>query len=207
MKKVSKGQYGYLPGQFKWELLKTSLMFASSILILVTGMLITLHRHPGIPLADSKNNFLTVAAVLGLLPASRSLISTIMFARGKKYTCPEALYERIREMKKEEQLLPIICYDLFLTSYDKNYPVYVMAATENELIGFLADGADANKAQEHIREALQKDGQKNVTVKLFQDENKYLERLESAVLACKAGEDQELTKAGARMEVVFQISL
>ncbi len=207
MKKISKGQYRYLPEQFKWELLKTVLLFACAIGILVIGMVITMYRHPGTTLADSKNNILTVAAVLGLLPASRSLISLIMFVKARKYTCEESLYERIAAMQQEDQVLPVICYDMYLTAYDKEFPVYVMAATENELLGLLADKADANSAQDHIKESLLKDGQKNVTVKLYQDREKFLERLESAIIACKEGKDQELKKAASRMEVVLQISL
>ena len=84
MKKIHKGQFGYLPTQFRRELLKTIFLFGSSIAILIIGMVTQMYRNPGISLADSKNNILTVAAVLGLLPASRSLISTIMFAKGKK---------------------------------------------------------------------------------------------------------------------------
>ena len=206
MKKVVKGQYRYLPMQFQKELIKTVAMFATSIAILLIGMITTMHRYPGIPWADSKNNILTVAAVLGLLPASRSLISTIMFVRGMKYTCPEKLHDRICELQNEQKL-PLFCYDLYFTSYDKTYPVYAMAATENELLGLLSEKADANKAQEHIKEALQKDGQKNVTVKLYQEEDKYLDRIRAAVSANALATEQEAQKAAAHMEVMLQISL
>ena len=206
MKKVIKGQYGYLPLQFRKEVLRTVLLFASSIVILLIGMAVKLHYNPGMSLADSKNNILTVAAVLGMLPASRSLISTIMFIKGKKYTCPAALHERIMDLQKEQNV-PLFCYDLYLTGYDKNYPVYVMAATENELLGLLSDKADAAKAQEHIKEALQKDGQKNVTVKLYQEEEKFLERIKAAVSANASATEQDAQKAAAHLEVMRQIAL
>ena len=208
MNTVVKGQYRYLPLQFRKELIKTIAMFAISIAILVIGMITTMQRNPGITWADSKNNILTVAAVLGLLPACHSLISTIMFVKGKKYTCPEKLHQSICELQKE-QAVPVFCYDLYFTSYDKTYPVYVMAATENELLGLLADKADVNKAQEHIKEALQKDGQKYVTVKLYQEQEKFLERIEAAVASNASATEQgvQKAKATAHMEVMLQISL
>lgn len=209
MKKTAKGQYGYLPAQYKWEVLKTVTMFAVSIAILVTGMVITMHRKEGITWTESKNNILTVAAVLGMLPASRSLISAIMFARGKRYTCPQEVYRRLAEIKTDDRNLPLLCYDLYLTEYDKVFPVYVMAATEGELLGLLAESGDVAKAQEHIRDALQKDGQKNVTVKLYQDEEKFLDRIKAAAKDNgSAKEDKEaLEKARKHMEVMLQISL
>lgn len=206
MKKTYKGQFGYLPAQFRRELLKTILLFGSSIAILIIGMVTQMQRNPGMSLADSKNNILTVAAVLGLLPASRSLISTIMFVKGKKYTCPATLRDQILVIADEKKL-PIFSYDLYLTSYDQIFPVYVMAATDNELLGFLAGKADVTKAQEHIKEALQKDGQKNVTVKLYKDADKFLQRIEGASAAKDAADEQELKKAAAHLEVVMQIAL
>ena len=206
MKKIHKGQFGYLPTQFRRELLKTIFLFGSSIAILIIGMVTQMYRNPGISLADSKNNILTVAAVLGLLPASRSLISTIMFAKGKKYTCPETVKDQIREVTDEKKL-PIFSYDLYLTSYDQVFPVYVMAATENELLGYLAEKADIAKAQEHIKEALQKDGQKNVTVKLYPDAEKFLQRIGGAAAANDAATESEIKKAAAHLEVVLQIAL
>lgn len=209
MKQTAKGQYGYLPAQYKWEVLKTVTMFAVSIAILVTGMVITMHRKEGITWTESKNNILTVAAVLGMLPASRSLISAIMFARGKRYTCPQEVYRRLEEVKNDDRNLPLLCYDLYLTEYDKVFPVYVMAATEGELLGLLAESGDVAKAQEHIRDALQKDGQKNVTVKLYQDEEKFLDRIKAAAKDNgSAKEDKEAPeKARKHMEVMLQISL
>ena len=82
-----------------------------------------------------------------------------------------------------------------------------MAATDNELLGFLAGKADVTKAQEHIKEALQKDGQKNVTVKLYKDADKFLQRIEGASAAKDAADEQELKKAAAHLEVVMQIAL
>ena len=68
MTKAKKGEYSYLSWRKKQEILKTTVLFGISAAIFVMGYFST----------GSKNNLLTVVAVLGCLPASKSAVSMIM---------------------------------------------------------------------------------------------------------------------------------
>ncbi|MBR1472514.1 MAG: hypothetical protein IJ600_12855 [Lachnospiraceae bacterium] len=207
-KKSRKGQYGYLPAQMRREFFKTVLLFGIAFGILILGMVITKHRQPELSWGQSRNNLLTVAAMLGLLPACRSLISAIMFVKAQKHTCPESIYRQAREILPEEKAYPLLAADLYFTAYEHSYPVYLLAAAENEVFGLLA-GAEAKGiagAEAHLKEALQKDGKKNVTVKLYGEEKKFLERLKGAAQAADAQEKKE-AKAAKLLEVMYQIAL
>ena len=62
MKKVKKGNYGYIRYQRKKRLLVTLVMFAIPLVIYVTGYIQT----------KTRLNLFTFVAILGCLPASRS---------------------------------------------------------------------------------------------------------------------------------------
>ena len=73
MTRAKKGEYTYLSQRKKQEILKTIIMFGISAAVFLMGYLS----------AGSKNNLLTIAAVLGCLPASKSAVSMIMNLRVK----------------------------------------------------------------------------------------------------------------------------
>ena len=74
--KITKGCFGYLEAQRKKEIIRTIFYFALSAAIFVMGYVTT----------GTKMNLLTVVAVCGCLPASKSMVSMIMYiiARARK---------------------------------------------------------------------------------------------------------------------------
>lgn len=66
-----KGSRDYIRTQRVYEILRTALYFGISLSLFAAGYIAT----------KSKLNLLTVAAVLGCLPASKSAVSMIMFLR------------------------------------------------------------------------------------------------------------------------------
>ena len=169
-----KGEYGYLRAQMKREIFKTALFFALAALFLILGIVIMKRRDPSLSLSQSRNNLLTIAAVLFILPGAKFMVSVIMFAKALRYSCPEDLKALVLERNKTA------AFDVYLTSYRKDFPLYVFVCGENEVAGLAADqGLDENEAREHILQILKKDGIKNVTVKIFKDRDKFLERIGS----------------------------
>lgn len=167
-KKIQKCDYGYLNAKWKKQLLLTVILFGLSVGTLLLGIHIT----------GDKKNLLTLVAVLGMLPASKEAIGLIMFLRAKKYACPKQLHDFITEMHGAEEKL-WIRYDLYMTAYQNNFPIYAMACKDNSLIGYTdVKGFEFEKAKEHISLLLTQNGFKNVTVKIFSEEKKFLERLE-----------------------------
>ena len=76
IQKISKGEPGYLKQQKKVVLIQTIVYFSISLAIFVIGYWST----------KTKANLMSVVAVLGLLPASKSLVSLIMYLRTPKYS-------------------------------------------------------------------------------------------------------------------------
>lgn len=71
MKITGKGSFGYIVAKRRSTLIRTLLYFGISVALFAAGYITT----------GQKENLLTVVAVLGCLPASKSLVNTIMFFR------------------------------------------------------------------------------------------------------------------------------
>ena len=114
--RIIKGEYGYLKKKRNRVLIYTLLSFAVSIALFVVGYVTT----------GTRKNLLTIVAVLGLLPASRSAVSLIMLFRAKG--CSEKARDQIG--KAAGGLVSM--YDMYFTSYEKNYAVFQQGATSTE---------------------------------------------------------------------------
>ena len=162
--KVLKGQYGYLKEQTKKELIKTIVLFALSLSLFFIGRITT----------GSNKNMLTIVAVLGFLPASQYAVRAIMFLRAKG--CSEMVYKKVTKVSDGLS----VCYDLYLTSYKKNFQISQAVMKNKNLIGYTEDAKfDESACYEHLKSMFMKNGYKDITVKIFSDIDKYVERLSS----------------------------
>lgn len=188
MKKIAKGEYGYLSAQKKWTIIRTVIYFALSIAIFVIGIITT----------GDRKNLLTIVAVLGCLPASKSLVNAIMFAKASG--CSAQLAEKIHGTGGKFYEL----YDLYLTSYKTNYPISHLVIAGNIIVGISEySKIDVNAAQNHIEDHLKQDGHKNMTIKIYSDDDKYVNRLEQLMDL----DVQPLPKQDEIMEMFLSISL
>lgn len=159
---VKKGSYGYIENRKVVTALRTLLFFAVCIGLYIMGYLTT----------GTSKNLLTVVAVLGCLPACKSSVNLIMFLKAKG--CSEALREKVHVY--DEKLTTF--YDMYFTSYQKNFPVSHMALKGNVLCGVTENPkCDCNEAQKHLEQMLLQEGIKNMTVKIFSHIDKYTDRL------------------------------
>ena len=178
-----KGTRNYLNTQKKYELLRTFIYFAIPISLFIAGIIQTeagvsgdLHGFAlfkaGLANPESRVNLLSIVAVLGLLPASKSLVNTIMFLRFHSLGSDAA--EQAAAAGKELQTL----YDNVFTSYKKSFVVGHLAVRGNTVCGYSeTDNFEENEFYKHIGDILKLDGHKEVTVKIFTDLKKYTERL------------------------------
>lgn len=158
-----KGTRAYLNTQKKYEILRTIIYFGISISLFIAGYIAT----------DNRMNLLTVVAVLGCLPASKSAVSMIMYLR--YHGCSAENADRI---EKHSEGLDVL-YDMVFTSYDKIYQVAHMTVKGNTICGFSQDVNFAEQAfYKHIGDILKADNYKDTSVKIFTDIQKYTERLE-----------------------------
>lgn len=159
---ICKGLRGYLDTQKKYEIIRTLLFFAIPLSLYIAGYVST----------DSNENLLTLVAVVGFLPACKSLVETIMFLRYK--SCPAEYAEKIEDAKGDLVNL----YDNVFTAYEKNYKVDHLVIRGNTICGFATDKAFPEKEfQTHLDKILKTDNLKNVSIKVFTDFDKYLDRL------------------------------
>lgn len=158
-----KGTRDYLNTQKKYEITRTVLYFAISLTLFAAGWIAT----------GSRENLLTVVAVLGCLPACKSVVDMIMFLKHKGCSVENA-------DKIEAHSQGLACgYDMVFTSYEKTYVVAHIAVKGNTICGFTQEEKFEEQAfYKHIDGILKKDNYKDTTVKIFKDITKYTNRLE-----------------------------
>ncbi len=158
-----KGQRNYLNTQKTYEILRTILYFAISGSLFVAGWV-----HTG-----SRENLLTVVAVLGCLPACKSVVDMIMFLRYK--SCDTDAADAIEAHNDGLSGL----FDVVFTSYDKNFNINHITVRGNTLCGFTkSEKFDEQAFYKHLDAMLKKDNFKDTTIKVFTDIKKYTDRLE-----------------------------
>ena len=165
-----KGTKNYLNTQRKYEIIRTILFFAVSGAIFAMGWITT----------GSRMNLLTVVAVLGMLPASKSLVSVIMFCRYSSLSKDAA--EKIEAHVGELTNL----FDRVFTGGSQDFNVGHLTIKGNSVCGYSEDPKfDEKKFYEHVDKFLKADSYKSVKVKVFLDLKKYVDRLDQMQeLAC-----------------------
>lgn len=159
-----KGTADYIKSQRIYELTRTILYFAISISLFLAGWFTT----------GSKMNLLTVISVLGCLPASKSLVETIIFFRF--HGLPKEDVPAFMEASKGLNSL----YDLAFTSYERNFEILHMVLKGNMIIGYTNQKKFDEKAfNKHLEDRLKADHIMHVTIKIFTDKDKYFDRISS----------------------------
>lgn len=158
-----KGEKGYLAEHKKVTVFRTVLLFALSLAVFLIGYFST----------GSNQNLLTIVAVLGCLPASRSAVNMIVTLR--YHGINDADYRKIREHEGQCACLA----DLVFTSYEKNYEIHHMAYADNCLIGYTAnEKCDAKACEKHLHGMCVQNNLGDVSIKIFKEMPKYLNRLD-----------------------------
>lgn len=161
--KEKKGYYGYISHERKKRLFITLGLFALPLALFLAGYLTT----------HTTKNLLTVVAVVGCLPACKSLVGLIMVYIVKPMAGED--YRQIREHAGDL----LMSYELYITSYDNSEFICAAAVCGSYVIGY----SDRLKnppemLEDHIRKLLAQNGYKQ-TVKFFKDRKPFLERLDS----------------------------
>lgn len=158
-----KGTRNYIRTQKKYEVIRTVIYFGISLSLFAAGWITT----------GDKLNLLTVVAILGCLPASKSAVQMIMYLRYKSLS--ESAANEIKQRSKGLNTL----YDMIFTSYEKNFNVGHMTIKGNTIAGYTEDTKFDEKAfYIHLDQILKKDAIKNTSVKIFSDLKKYKDRLD-----------------------------
>ena len=162
MKKIPKGSFGYIAYKKKFTTIITIAMFAISVALYIAGYVTT----------KTNANALTIVAILGCLPASKSAVSMIMFLKAKGATVED------KNAIEEAKGTLYGYYDLYFTGYQKNFPTNHITVTKNSILAYSSDSKITEKDfNEHMKDVLNKERIHDITVKLFTDRDKYCNRL------------------------------
>ena len=162
-KKHPKGTYEYTLYKRKVDIIITVVLFALALGLYITGKVAT----------GSNRNLLTIVAVLGLLPACKMVVDVIMCFKAKP--CDMDIKASIDNVVGKLTGL----YNMYFTSYDKNFSIDHLVITDGSIIGYSSDKKFVEKDYiTHMNDLLRKDGLKDIHIKVFDDKNKYLSRLE-----------------------------
>lgn len=164
MKKAVKGTYGYLHTKRNLAIIRTVVFFAIPLAIFIAGYVTT----------GSRETLLTVAAVLGCLPACKSLVNMIILFRAKG--CSQKAFDRIQPL--EGHLTGM--YDMYFTSYQKNFAISHMVVEDRIILAYTEDEKlDQNAFKEHLSAMLKQGGVKGMAIAVSGDLNKYCEQLKN----------------------------
>lgn len=161
MKIVKKGQYGYIKFQRIIELIKTLIMLGLSVCLYFLGVYST----------GSNQNLLTFVAVLGCLPMAKFFVSFVMFSKARG--CSKELHDEL----EQKHLTPLF-YDLYFTQFKINFQCSVLMYKKKCLIVMSEDSnINVSEGEAHLKNVLENAGYSNITVKIFTDKNKFIDRL------------------------------
>jgi len=121
----------------------------------------------------TKKNLWTVFAILAMLPACKSFVGVVMFARYKSLT--RDVYDTYLKAAGNITCL----YENVLTTSKKSYYLPVISCCDNTVIGYMPckNISDIKEIKEHLETVLKNGGHKGVLVKIFDKEDDFLNRL------------------------------
>lgn len=158
-----KGQPYYLKTQRFYELARALITFGISACLFLTGYLQT----------GSRANLLTIVAVLGCLPASKSLVSAVMFFRYAG--CEKNVVEEI--LPHTEEL--VNGFDFVFTASNASFVIPHLAVRDKSICVLAVDKDFPEQAfVRHLKEHLALDGEKEISVCVIRSLPTYLTKLE-----------------------------
>lgn len=190
--KIKKGDAGYIRKRKKQVILKTVLEFGIVIALLVLGIMQT----------GSRMNLLTLVAVLGCLPAAKSLVELIMILPH------QSIHPELARQIEEKSSLLTCCYDMVITNTQKAMPVDAIVILDNTICGYTSSQkTNPDEVGKHIKQILVQNQYAKVSVKIFSDYTAFLTRAEGMQNMASVNRPDTEKKEKAVRSIILQISL
>ena len=162
MKKIKKGNAGYLDSQLKIEIIRTAIYFGLCIVIFLLGYFQT----------GTKENLMTVVAIAGVLPSSKALVGVIVRFPHKSINPDTAA-----DIALKSDHLTVI-YDLIITSTEKVMPISCIVISGDKIFGYTDNPkVDLSHAGLSIKKMLN-NHDFDVSVKIMNQYTPFLSRVE-----------------------------
>ncbi len=189
--KITKGSSGYIRYRRKQQL-----MVSAALLLLVVLLYLIPLRY-----FETNKNIFSIMAALLALPAAKFIVNTVMFFRAP--CCTEDLR---RAVIKTAPHVPG-AFDLYLTSYSKNFALSHTGVLDNSLIAISQDpSCDISAAEAHIRRMLQQSGCHGYSIRVFGNAKSYLTAL-ARMEGTAAQKNTEQKKADQALSALKAVAL
>ena len=190
--KITKGNAGYIRTRKRKILIKTILEFGIVAALLILGIIET----------GTRQNLLTVVAVLGCLPASKALVELIMVLPHRSIA-----EEMATEIDLNANLLTR-AYDMVFTSEKIIMPVEAVVISGNTICGYSSNAkVDMNMIAKHLKQYLHANRFDKVSVKIFDNYTAFATRAEGMNnIAAIEKNDTQRYEEGIR-QILLNISL
>lgn len=190
--KIKKGNAGYIKSRKKRVLIKALIQFGLSFALLAIGVIAT----------KSRMNALTIVAILGCLPASKTLVEYIML-----FPHHSIEMEIAEEVGNKTEKITVI-YDMVFTSEHNIMPVDCIAISGNTICGYTSNPkTDVMFTAQHIKKILQMNSFADVGVKIFDNYTAFVTRAEGMQNIAVVEKKDTKQKEEKIANVILNISL
>ena len=157
-----KGDFNYLSWQKKYTSVRSAAFFGIVLAVFIIGLITT----------KTRNNMLTVVAILGVLPAGKSLVNTFMYIRFKEVE--ESFHKILQPFEKNVHIL----YNMAISSSEKITFIDCIAVFEQSVYLYSPDKkTDTKNMEKYLKNILSNSGKGNVNLKFYQSEKEFVKRL------------------------------
>lgn len=162
MKRVYKGDFGYINYRKKTGIIRTAIFLAVAVGLFITGLLIY----------KTQKSVFSILAALACLPTGWSAVNMIMFL--KTSSCSNKDHDRIEQEKGGL----LVRYDLLITSYETNFKICAATVLDKNICCYSDDeNIDADACEKHIKKMMAQNGYGSYSIKVYEDIDGFCNRL------------------------------
>lgn len=192
MKKVQKGDPGYLDHKKRIEIIRTIIYFGIVAAVFLLGYSQT----------HTRRNILTVVAILGCLPAAKALVGVIT-----RFPYSSIDRKKADEIRSKTGLLTV-CYDMVITSRESIMPVDCIVISGHTIFGYTHyEKVNAEELSKHIRSILAQNQYTELTVKVLNQYKPFLARIEGLNNIVAVEREDTKEKEEAIRGIILNISM
>ena len=192
MKRVQKGDPGYLDHKKRIEIIRTIIYFGIVAAVFLLGYSQT----------HTRRNILTVVAILGCLPAAKALVGVIT-----RFPYSSIDRKKADEIRSKTGLLTV-CYDMVITSRESIMPVDCIVISGHTIFGYTHyEKVNAEELSKHIRSILAQNQYTGLTVKVLNQYKPFLARIEGLNNIAAVEREDTKEKEEAIRGIILNISM
>ncbi|MDD6332894.1 MAG: hypothetical protein PUB04_00335 [Clostridia bacterium] len=191
MKKTEKGEFGYLRYKKSLNLLIMIIAFVIVLAVFITGLIIF----------KNKNNYLTLVAILLVLPAAKFAVAYFILIPHK--CCDTKTMNDIKEVSGSLN----VSYDMVVSNAKKPIGVLAAVISDNQILAYTEETkADKELFETSVKEFM-KNEKLNAAVLLYKDRESFLSKVKNTAANFDDTKETSLDRKGYLTEALLRMSL